>query len=367
MVAISLYRGNLHRVPDLPRRWLMPNPGITLRDFRRLVGKRAKALSLLSTTITKQEEEGVGDNESSKPQITSNKDNENVLEENLPQKITEDESEDRLRTNDNDALEDPKVNDVSPSKPAEPDTGNDREDRGATATNAQEEKVGSTDEAKLVENNSLDALNDKAKRKKEVEKKLEFLNERKHQLVQMLKQILNAEEEMKKRNSIQASSVRGAVPLPVEATLETMGSITRHAIPKTSSEMNSGGDLGGESEDVSNHNTHARSLYLMHNTSPSAASPLRRPAFGSIQHNTVPLTSQTSLVASGHGQITSNMLTGVTASPSRFAPPGHQGHAPNVPSVSVSGTPFIASSPSPAASGGTSVFRDSRLTSPTWN
>lgn len=66
----------------------------------------------------------------------------------------------------------------------------------------------------------------------------------------------------------------------------------------------------------------------------------------------VPHPSRASIVAAG--------------SPSRFAPIGLQGHAANLPTLSVSGTSYIASSPSPAASGGTSTFRDSRLPSP-WN
>lgn len=52
MVAISLYRGNLHRVPDVPRRWLMPNPKISLKDFRLLLLRRSKALSLLRDATT---------------------------------------------------------------------------------------------------------------------------------------------------------------------------------------------------------------------------------------------------------------------------------------------------------------------------
>ena len=62
--------------------------------------------------------------------------------------------------------------------------------------------------------------------------------------------------------------------------------------------------------------------------------------------------SRTSLVATG--------------SPSRFAPTGHPGNSGNLPTLSVSGTNYIPSSPSPAASGGTSAFRDARLPSP-WN
>ena len=47
MVAISLYRGNLHRVPDVPRRWPMPAPKISLKDFKCLLARRSKALSRL--------------------------------------------------------------------------------------------------------------------------------------------------------------------------------------------------------------------------------------------------------------------------------------------------------------------------------
>lgn len=52
MVAISLYRGNLHRVPDVPRRWLMPTPKLSLRDFRSLLHRRSKALSRLHSPTT---------------------------------------------------------------------------------------------------------------------------------------------------------------------------------------------------------------------------------------------------------------------------------------------------------------------------
>lgn len=52
MVAISLYRGNLHRVPDVPRRWLMPTHKITLTHFKSLLDRRSKALSRLRSTTT---------------------------------------------------------------------------------------------------------------------------------------------------------------------------------------------------------------------------------------------------------------------------------------------------------------------------
>ena len=79
---------------------------------------------------------------------------------------------------------------------------------------------------------------------------------------------------------------------------------------------------------------------------------------------------RSSLANFGHAQAPSNVLVGnsaaATSSPSRFAATGHQGHhqSASVPPVSVPVSHFMASSPSPAASGGSSsVFRDSRLTS----
>lgn len=50
--AISLYRGSLHKLPPKspPRRWVLPRPKISLNDFRRLLLRRSKALSLPSAT-----------------------------------------------------------------------------------------------------------------------------------------------------------------------------------------------------------------------------------------------------------------------------------------------------------------------------
>lgn len=47
MVAISLYRGNLHKPPDKTRRWIMPRFSIPLKEFCALHCRRSKALSLL--------------------------------------------------------------------------------------------------------------------------------------------------------------------------------------------------------------------------------------------------------------------------------------------------------------------------------
>lgn len=70
-----------------------------------------------------------------------------------------------------------------------------------------------------------------------------------------------------------------------------------------------------------------------------------------------------SMAATGYGPTTPNS-SGAMVSPSRFAPVGHQSHTPNLTPVALPVNHFIASSPSPAASGGaSSVFMDPCLTS----
>lgn len=43
-----MYRGNLHKVPDVPRRWRMPERSLSFKDFKYLLHRRKRALSRLS-------------------------------------------------------------------------------------------------------------------------------------------------------------------------------------------------------------------------------------------------------------------------------------------------------------------------------
>lgn len=52
MVAISMYRGNLHKVPDVPRRWIMPDRNLSFKDFKSLLHRRRRALSRLPNPNT---------------------------------------------------------------------------------------------------------------------------------------------------------------------------------------------------------------------------------------------------------------------------------------------------------------------------
>ncbi|XP_010923338.1 uncharacterized protein [Elaeis guineensis] len=360
MVVLSLYRGNLHRVPDVPRRWPMPPPAISLHHFKLLIGKRSLALSRLAaaevTTLAgtldakvegKGKQEPTSDNVSAKPDSLKAETGSNLNSQ------TPDSGQ-------------RKGGDMEEGKRLQESEGTSAPASNlpvSTAATFRGSAVGGrgTAGAKLEVSNKLNNAGDKGERKRELEKKLQVLNEKKHHLVQMLKQILNAEEEIKRR-SMQPSVMLASIPLQAETAVD-MGSVTRQA-PKISVDVNFNCDLGGESDLVGNHITHARQLHHLQSTSPLAASFSRTP-FGSLQHNTVQ-TPRSSLAAVGLGQTASNALMGAAmASPSRFAPASHQGHAPSMPSISLPGTNYVASSPSPATSGGaSSVFRDSRLTHP---
>ncbi|KAI9174702.1 hypothetical protein LWI28_021556 [Acer negundo] len=351
MVAISLYRGNLHRVPDVPRRWLMPTPKISLKDFKTLLCRRNRALSRVRSTapaeITVNPNPNPKPNSNSKPQPEPEK-------PSLPPPQPQSESkkaDDGEVKDDNAKIEDANClvkrvaeASVSPEKAV----CSEDVDGRLQAVKVEEEQTEPMNPKQTSE--KVEMLDEKEKRKKEVEERLQTLNAKKHDLVQALKQILKAEEELKRR-SVQGMATRTPGPLQVDTTNDS-GLMTRLAnTPRTGSEANLGGDVEGvENEDASNQNTQSRHMLRMSSMSPSSESPLRRPAF--FQHNVVPHPSRASLGAIG--------------SPSRFAPTSHQGHPGNLPAVSVSGTNYIASSPSPAASGGTSVFREARQPSP-WN
>ncbi|URD94984.1 hypothetical protein MUK42_29445 [Musa troglodytarum] len=356
MVAISLYRGNLHRVPDVPRRWPSPPPAISLHEFKILIRKRSEALSRLSaapaaaTTLDvkhegKLKEEVKGDDDGAKIGVS-------VLEYSsvLDPKPSNSQPKCKEETRDHEAFRESEVGVSASDAPA-----------GAPSTREEEVRDSKIGEAGIVDGkfevrNKSDVVSDKEDRKQELEKKLHVLNEKKHNLVQMLKQILNAEEEIKRR-SMQSPVLHPSIPQKAEMTLE-MGSVKQ--VPKLTVEVNFGSDSGGESDAAAKNNSHVRQLHHIHSTSPSAAS-LTRTTFGSFQHNTGLQNIRASMAATGNGPTTPNSSAGgAMVSPSRFAPVGHQSQTP----VALPVNHFIASSPSPAASGGaSSVFMDPCLTS----
>ncbi|XP_010678638.2 uncharacterized protein LOC104894160 [Beta vulgaris subsp. vulgaris] len=357
MVALSLYRGNLHRLPpDVARRWLMPTPAISIKDFRSLLFRRSKAISLLPSSSSAPPS-------SLNPTITTivSNPNPNVVVDTIIS-APPNQSDFRQPEKNPNLCPEPSDNAVNLDVKME-DASDFAVLNQALALVGEDDKMIAGEEKKekeitpvvdnlvppVLEGNSKDdTIDEREKRKREVEEKLQILNEKKHNLVQALKQILNAEEELKRRSSMQAS--RPPLPLQVDASNDS-GSMTRHATPRAGSEANLTVDMEvGEGDDVLNNIPHSRQLLRMSSTSPSAESALRRTPY--FQHSGASHPSRAALVAAG--------------SPSRFAPSGNQGQPSNLPTVSVSGTNYFASSPSPAASGGTSGFRDGRHPSP-WN
>ncbi|XWS37416.1 hypothetical protein CRYUN_Cryun19dG0041100 [Craigia yunnanensis] len=361
MVAISLYRGNLHRAPGIPRRWLMPTPKISLKDFNSLLHRRNKALSCLLFSSPTSNPNPIPD---LKPQTQSQspKPSGPPIEPKLEAQVESEPPED-LKTRSPPAKDKVEVVGGSDSedclmKPEDEQTKKD--------DNLQvDEKPPEETKTNVEVSEKVKDLNGKEKRKRDVEEKLQVLNAKKHNFVK----ILNAEEELKRRNSTQGTAIRPSVPLQVETTNDS-GSMTGLVTPRMGSEANLAGENeGGEADHVSNLNIHSRHVFRMSSTSPSSESPLRRPTY--IQHNVFFFHGLSSMA---HSSLKKPLgwsfpFDGMSInyrSPSCFAPIGNQGHPGNPPAVSVSGTNYVASSPSPAASGGTSVFREAQQPSP-WN
>ncbi|XP_022135441.1 uncharacterized protein LOC111007396 [Momordica charantia] len=365
MVAISLYRGNLHRVPDVPRRWLMPTHNISIRDFKSLLQRRSKALSRIlapsspapakvststnpnrnSNSVVKPDSEGPRSNGSA-PEAPLEIERVGVGGER-----SSGDSKERKKSDIGDDCTGKSADgfhSVNGSRPCFTEKGFDPVENGGT--HAKDENPAVLENPNKEANKEEDLLDGKENRKKEVEEKLKVLNEKKHNLVQVLKQILHVEEELERRSSVLGTAIRPSAPLQVDASADT-GSMTRQLAPRIGSEVNASGDTeGGEADDLLNHNVHSRQMLRTSSMSPSSESPLRRPSH--VQPNV--------------GSHPSRANFGITGSPSCLPPTGQSGHPPTVPTVSVSGTNYIASSPSPAASGGTSVLRDARQPSP-WN
>ncbi|KAG7023169.1 hypothetical protein SDJN02_14194 [Cucurbita argyrosperma subsp. argyrosperma] len=365
MVAISLYRGNLHRVPDVPRRWLMPIHNISIRDFKSLLHRRSKALSRLFATassspakVSTSPNSNPNSNSSIKPDGEGLRNNASAPEVPLETErvsVGDERPSPHIKKRKKSDIGDDCLGKsaegfdcVNGPRPCFAEQGSDPVENSGAHSNQENHAVL---ENPNEEANEEDLLDVEENRKKEVEEKLKVLNETKHNLVQVLKQIFHVEEEVKRRRSLQGTEIRAsAPPLQADASADT-GSMTRPLSPRVATEVNANGDTeGGEADDLLNQNVLSRQMVRNCSTSPSSESPLRRPAH--IQPNMGSHPSRTNL--------------SVTGSPSCLPPGGQSGLPPNLPTLSVSGTNYIASSHSPAASGGISVLRDARQPSP-WN
>ncbi|CAH2064949.1 unnamed protein product, partial [Thlaspi arvense] len=296
MVAISMYRGNLHKVPDVPRRWRMPERNLSFKDFKSLLHRRKRALSRLPLN--------------SNPNLSLNVKTELVTD------ATDAMPSERSGSSGKQKLVDVKREVIGGNRGREDENGrfDGFEEARAGGSDGGDRTGRVTELISIKETEDLsheDAANEKA-------------------------EILNAEEELKRRSIIQqqgTTATRPSLPLHVDVSNDSGGNAGAHM-------------EGGETDDAGNHNNNAqtRTVLRLCGASSSSESPLRRAAAFS-QHNMAPHTSRWSPRV-GPSQPVNPSTAAVT--------------------VSASGTNYIASSPSPAGSGGTSVFREARLQSP-WN
>ncbi|WZZ27166.1 hypothetical protein YC2023_010567 [Brassica napus] len=311
MVAISMYRGNLHKVPDVPRRWTMPDRNLSYKQFKSLFRRRKRALSHLSLN--------------SKPNP------------NLSLSVKTE-----LVTDRNDTISSGKQKLVEVKTEGIDGNRVKRSIREADLSNCSDvmKPLAAIESPvwghKLANETAEEVPRQVDKEQKEVEDRLRVLNAKKHNLVQLLKQILNAEEELKRRSSVTqqrgTTASPSSLPLLVDVSNDSGGNAGTHM-------------EGGETDDAENHNNaQTRTVLRLCGASSSSESPPRRAAAFS-QHN-------------------------MALHPSRWSPRvvPSQPRNPSTAGVTVSasGKNYIASSPSPVGSGGTSVFRETRLQSP-WN
>ncbi|XP_013625548.1 PREDICTED: uncharacterized protein LOC106331691 [Brassica oleracea var. oleracea] len=326
MVAISMYRGNLHKVPEVPRRWTMPDRNLSFKDFKSLLHRRKRALSRLSPNSNPNPNPNPNPSRNVKSELATDRKDAIPSERPGPsgkQKLVEVKREEvngnQVREEENGIIEGARAG------------GGDR----VMELLSNNEGV-ANDKAEAKETAEEVVPSEIEKEEKQVEERLQVLNAKKHNLVQVLKLILNAEEELKRRSSITqqpgTTASRPSLPLHVDVSNDSGGNAAAHM-------------EGGETNDAGNHNNaQTPSVLRLCGASSSSESPLRRAAAFS-QHN-------------------------MASHPSRWSPrvgptqPGNPSAAAGGGTVSASGTNYIASSPSPAGSGGTSVFRETRLQSP---
>lgn len=339
MVAISMYRGNLHRgAADAARHWPVPAPTLSASRFRRLLRSRSLAVSRLegarkldsgSSSPNSRLDEGAPEPVGQAEEVDGGQQQQDERQE--------EEEEEQAEGHD---VQQQQQQDVEMDDAGEVVAGGDHAGGNGDPEEGQGESEGFDPNAE-VPNSEVSYRDGVEGKKRDLSDKLDTLNKKKHDLVQMLKQVLNAEEEIRTR-SMQAP-LRAAMPQQSENAAD--GSSVPRQAPRMTVDVNFS-EFAGESDAGSNQGTPGRPLHHVHSISPSTASFARSP-FSSLHHN------------SGHTP--RSPATFSTASPSRFAASGHQGNPYSHPSASLPGSNFVASSPSPAASGGSSsVFRDYR-------
>ncbi|KAF0913107.1 hypothetical protein E2562_020246 [Oryza meyeriana var. granulata] len=232
--SISMYRGNLHRAgADADHRWPAPRPTITASRFRRLLRSRSLAVARLegatradsaASSSTSRLADGDAGNEEEVDDEEQDEEEEQEQEEEDGQ--DEQQPEEAVEEQEEGAVEDADMDDAG-----EVLVGGDDADGDGDAGDAQEGQGESEGFDPNTEGSCPDVIEE---RKRELNDKLDTLNKKKHDLVQMLKQILNAEEEIRMR-AMQAS-LRATVPQPSENAAD--GSSVSRQVPRMTVDVN---------------------------------------------------------------------------------------------------------------------------------
>ncbi|XP_078149875.1 uncharacterized protein LOC144545163 isoform X2 [Carex rostrata] len=256
MVAIALYRGNLHRVPNTPRRWPPPSRSLSSSQFRSLLRRRSLALSRLSSPPPPPPSQDDTEEDAKEKEDNHSVPKEEQQQQQKQEVVEEEEEEEEGELADSDSTDNPSH--LDPPLPV-------KKEEEVTITPLKAEA----------------GLTDKEERKRELENKLEELNLKKHNLVQMLKQILNAEEEMKRRINPSTVARGSSGPVPSESGPDAP-SASKPGPGRMSVEVNFGTDLGGESDPGSTQSAHTRPFCQMQSPSPSGSSLSRSPFDNSV-------------------------------------------------------------------------------------
>eukprot|EP00252_Welwitschia_mirabilis_P007880 TRINITY_DN19589_c0_g1_i1.p1 TRINITY_DN19589_c0_g1~~TRINITY_DN19589_c0_g1_i1.p1 ORF type:complete len:371 (-),score=71.68 TRINITY_DN19589_c0_g1_i1:363-1427(-) len=352
MVVFSFYRGNLHRVPDIPRKWTVPKPSISLQTFRILLNKREEALRQLRSQGQNDAINGNGNDAalSGKKRKRQPDDTEKDID-------MDDAEDPKLDANSMDC--DPPLVEKCPSQiESENAKQEDQGDREKGLRDASETAPSPHNVPLQQASDNPDANTEQMKRKLQLEAKLKELTEEKHHLVQMLKQILSNEEEMKKKGQMAGQSSVTHAFCPQGESMPEGSQVRQFA-------RNVHGDLEeGELEDTC---TPSHYSHIMHHVHGFHGSGIGRQQT-SLQHSSQsPQQFKSSLATNVHGLNNINVSLGAPSSPSPRGVYGSQGQHSHLPQLSISMTQAMASSPSPAGSSGTSIFREMKRTSPSWN
>lgn len=260
----QLYRGNLHKVPDAPRRWPLSKPSIPLQVFKKAIAKREEALLAEQKSrgerdcdphVLERSEAGVGDDhdegrkrkrehiEASRMEMEADEDLCRVSERNVrlcaeaDHVMTEDMAVDGaeemaceppssfhrapdvpVKVEGEDAdMAGNEIENIVASEDANIEKEGERLEAPRTPAAKDEDCTKSVERTQTREPNGSNPCNEVpsiAKRRAEIQEQLKQLQETKHQLVQILKQVLVSEEESKRKS--QGLSAPYAADVPID-------------------------------------------------------------------------------------------------------------------------------------------------------